>query len=74
MELPTKYAFYLSVFFVLLLSGCGGGGGSVSAPATAAEPALSLAQTKLFRFSWNDVDGATSYRLLEDPDGVSGFS
>ena len=75
MELPTKHAFYLSVFFVVLLSGCGGGGGgSVSAPATAAEPTLSLAQTKLFRFSWNDVDGATTYRLLEDPDGVSGFS
>ena len=43
-------------------------------PAGAAEPTLSLAQVKLFRFNWSDVQGATFYRLLENPDGSTGFS
>ena len=43
-------------------------------PASAALPTLSFTQVKLFRFSWTDVAGATFYRLLENPDGVSGFT
>jgi len=43
-------------------------------PASAAVPTLSFTQVKLFRFSWTDVADATFYRLLENPDGVSGFS
>jgi len=42
-------------------------------PDVAATPALGL-DLKAFRFTWSDVADATFYRLLENPDGVSGFS
>jgi hypothetical protein len=45
-----------------------------SAPATAAVPTVAFAATKMFRFSWTDVDDATHYKLLENPDGHSGFT
>ena len=32
------------------------------------------APVRLFRFSWQAVPGATHYRLLEDPDGASGYA
>ncbi len=60
-----------------MLAACGGGGGSGNGAETAPDaPALSLghAPVKTFRFSWTDVDGETEYRLLENPDGASGFS
>ncbi len=43
---------------------------------TVQAPNLNLAyqQTKLFRFSWTDVEGETEYRLFENPDGSSGFN
>jgi hypothetical protein len=39
-------------------------------------PTLSLVprSVKTFAFSWADVSGETEYRLLENPDGMSGFS
>ncbi|MCH8552426.1 MAG: FG-GAP repeat protein [Natronospirillum sp.] len=39
-------------------------------------PALSLTPTaiKTFSFSWVDVSGESEYRLLENPDGESGYS
>ncbi len=40
----------------------------------AATPSLGLAQSKVFRFSWTDIPDATHYRLLENPDGASGFT
>ncbi len=56
----------------VLLSACGGGGGT-SLPG---EPVLTLlpAGIKTFQFSWEDVNGETDYRLLEDPDGISGYT
>ena len=69
--------------FAGLLAACGGGGGggasapavpAARAPATAAVPAITFAATKIFHFSWTDVSDATHYRLLENPDGNSGFS
>jgi hypothetical protein len=36
-------------------------------------PKVSVEGPKLLRFSWNDV-GADHYRLLKNPDGVSGYS
>lgn len=35
---------------------------------------LVLQQVKTFRFIWTDVANENEYRLLEDPDGVSGYS
>ena len=34
---------------------------------------ISYQQVKQFQFSWSDVMGETEYRLMEDPDGSSGF-
>ncbi len=43
-------------------------------PTTATIPALEILSVKTFRFSWTDVSDATHYKLLEDPDGASGFN
>ncbi|NOX75785.1 MAG: integrin [Gammaproteobacteria bacterium] len=43
-------------------------------PTAATSPGLSFAQSKVFRFTWSDVPDATFYRLLENPDGTSGFT
>lgn len=65
------------------LAACGGGGGGgsssppVSPPVTPpAAPVLSFTPRaiKTFGFSWAAVSGATEYRLLENPDGGSGFT
>ena len=63
----------------LLLAGCGGGGaggggneGNVPPPAA---PTLAVSfGYKTFHFTWSAVPTATSYRLSEDPDGVSGYA
>ena len=64
-----------ALFFLagLTLAACGGSGGGAILPA---EPTLALAvqSIKTFHFSWTDVDGETEYRLLENPDGISGFT
>ncbi|WP_164743998.1 integrin [Saccharospirillum alexandrii] len=44
-----------------------------TAPA-AAEVSLSFDAIKTLRIDWTDVEGATHYILLENPDGQSGFS
>jgi hypothetical protein len=56
------------------MSGCGGGGSSSVSVPTA--PVLNLAPQgiKTFRFTWTDVSGENEYRLLESPDGVSGYT
>jgi hypothetical protein len=68
------------IFIVSVAAGfaaCGGGGGSSEdeepAPITAANPTLGF-DIKTFRFTWTDLPGSTHYRLLENPDGFSGFS
>jgi hypothetical protein len=59
-----------------MLSGCGGDSGSntLAAPAVAASSVLSFAANKTFRFTWADVGDATYYQLMENPDGVSGYT
>ncbi|MCP4494933.1 MAG: integrin [Gammaproteobacteria bacterium] len=59
----------------LVLTACGGGGSDTSEPpTTAATPTLSFIDVKGFKFDWTDVNNATFYRLMENPDGVSGFT
>ena len=41
---------------------------------SAVQPVLDITAIKTFRFSWEDVALATSYRLLENADGISGFT
>lgn len=85
-EKPDCGRFALVFCAALLgLSGCGGGSnGSPGAgldPEIQPDPALSAPEVTLtpmsikrFRFTWEDVEGETEYRLLENPDGQSGFT
>lgn len=66
-----------------VLAACGGGKPSsatstASAGAMLTPPALTLTltptTTRILRFNWPDMDGETTYRLLEDADGTSGYS
>ncbi len=45
-------------------------------PVTVAQPTLTYHSVKTFRFTWSDVSNSnnTHYKLLENPDGVSGFT
>ncbi len=60
----------------LALGGCSGGGDGTPSNTLPNAPQLNLdyAAIKTFRFTWPDVDGETEYRLLENPDGGSGFT
>jgi hypothetical protein len=63
------------LFFGLILMGCGGSTGAITAaPVVAASSTLSFAANKTFRFTWSDVSDATYYQLMENPDGISGFT
>ena len=84
-QLISKKSFLLSLkslatlmFVTISLISCSGGGSAPTppppAPQTAATPALTFTQVKGFTFSWTDVTDATEYRLMENPDGTSGFT
>ncbi len=85
--LPRIVLVLLVLAPIALTAGCSRGGsgeggerdgsGSVSAPTTTpSAPTLFLTpQTaKIFNFSWSDVSTETEYRLLENPDGTSGYT
>ena len=62
-----------------LLVGCGGDGNGNSQPVEQVGPpeppvVTVEADIKQLIFSWGEVSGATHYRLMEDPDGHSGFT
>jgi hypothetical protein len=64
----------LSLFIIsLVLVGCGGGTSTTSAP-TAPTLTMSFAPTKIFRFNWVAVSGATSYKLKEAITTGSGYT
>jgi hypothetical protein len=46
----------------------------IQAPVVAATPSFTLTTVKGFQFDWSDVSDASFYRLLENPDGASGFT
>ena len=59
----------------IVASGGGGGSGDDGGAPTPPPPGLTLSfDIKTFRFTWTDEPNATFYRLLENPDGISGFS
>jgi hypothetical protein len=60
--------------FVGLLVACGGGGGGGGTAPPAPSLTLTPQSVKTFRFTWADVTGETEYRLLENPDGSSGYT
>lgn len=64
---------YPLLILFIALSGCGGSNDNVINE-NAAQPRLTPVSVKTFRFSWTDVSDATHYKLLENPDGVSGFT
>ncbi len=64
----------IGLLLVFILSGCNSSGGGVAPPADAPVLSLTPQAIKTFRFSWDDGDGETEYRLLEDPDGISGYT
>jgi len=78
MSLPRLMLMGSVLLLSLQLVACssGGGGSSDTTKAAPDAPSLSLTPTaiKTFRFSWTDVSGETKYRLLEDPDGSSGYT
>lgn len=66
---------------LVLLTACGGGSddnntdsGADQGDTNQATVTLTPRATKTFSFSWNDVPKETEYRLLENPDGASGYS
>ena len=72
----------VTAFLTLLLVACGGGGGGNTvvqvppplSPPLAVSPELNPTAIKTLSFTWQDVSGATHYRLLENPDSNSGFT
>ncbi len=69
----------LVMVFSSLLAACGGddsnnGGSTNTAPDTATTPNLSFQPVKVFHFSWSDASNTTHYKLLENPNGASGFT
>jgi trimeric autotransporter adhesin len=75
LTIASRWAVPGCLLLTILLSACssGGGGGGVTPPADAPVLSLTPQAVKTFRFTWDDVEGETEYRLLEDPDGSSGY-
>jgi hypothetical protein len=73
-QVRTLSTIIFAALFGALLYGCGGGSGSSSSAPAAVTLNWSVQQTKTFHFTWNDVSGETEYRLLENPDGSSGYT
>jgi len=72
---------YVFAIFLFLLAACGGGSSGsdsgnnvVTVPAQPQNVSLSFQAVKLFEFTWDEVEGASYYRLQENSDGVSGFT
>jgi FG-GAP repeat protein len=78
----ASYAVSISSHSALQICNISNGGGTATANVSnivvdcsdrAVTAALTYQPIKTFHFTWSAVPGATHYRLLEDPDGSSGF-
>lgn len=68
-----------SLLTLSLITACGGGSGGGEAEPPPSKPThtelkLDFVQTKTFRFTWTDVADTTHSRIMENPDGISGFT
>lgn len=73
---PNTIGYILLLLLTTVLVACDGNGGSNGSgdDTSSLELRFSPDAAKTLRFSWDPVDGATEYRLLEDPDGMTGYS
>jgi len=77
----NKSLLIFMLLLVTMLAACGGGGGGGSSgggpviPVPGA-PSVNVSATspKVLTFTWTGVAGATHYRLLKNPNGVSGYT
>jgi len=69
-------AYAVALCGAFALTACGGGGNAEETTGSKpASPTLTVSvATKQLNFAWAAVDGATHYRLFENPNGVSGFT
>ncbi len=71
-----------ALLLIATLCGCGGGGASNPSPSPSPSPQnpptaptlIASADIKQLKFTWASATGATNYRLLQNPDGASGFT
>lgn len=75
MRASIHKSILVSTLSIALLSACGGGGGSSVNQAPAAQPTLNPTayDIKQLVFSWPAYAGSTIYRILENPDNVTGY-
>lgn len=72
-----KKLFSINLLIAIGLSGCSSDSGTeteIRQPVAINNLVFSPERPKTFTFSWDDVTEATHYKLMEDPDGNSGFS
>ncbi len=72
-QVACRYFLHLSIVFTLFMGGCsgGGGGGLASMAPTAVSMVIS---GKNLNFTWTAGTDVDHYRILVNPDGVSGFT
>lgn len=78
-EFSVLKILLLSGMITLSLTACSSGGkdapdNSTDKPVAITNLGFSPDSIKTFRFQWEDVSNTTHYKLMEDPDGASGFT
>ncbi len=73
MKINRLWKFTPLLIAIFLLSACSDGSSSSEEPSSTTF-SLSLDPIKNFQFSWSSVSDTTHYKLMENPDGVSGFT
>jgi hypothetical protein len=63
----------IPIIFIIGLSACSSSSNTVTKP-DSPSPSVSINAIKSYTFSWSQVADATHYKLLENADGMSGFT